>query len=259
MANTKKMMSCKQIWKSSYKLREIDPYTRPAVSHCSFWIILPYFLYFILFYWIFYLFTFQILSPFQVSPWKSTVHAPSFCFYESVPLPTNSGLLPCIHLHWGIELSQDQGLLLLLMSNKAILCSIFSWSHGSLHMYFSVVCLVPGSLGLGGGLLGWYCYSSHEVANPFNSFSLFSNFSIRDPVLNAMVGWKQLPLYLSGYGRASQASVSMHFLASTVVSGFSDGIWDGSPGEAVSGWPLLQYLLHTFSPYFLPWVFCSPF
>jgi hypothetical protein len=49
------------------------------------------------------------------------------------------------------------------------------------------------------------------------------------------------------------------FLASTIVSGFGDCIWDGSPGGTVSRWPFLQSLLHTLSPYFLLWVFCSPF
>jgi hypothetical protein len=45
--------------------------------------------------------------------------------------------------------------------------------------------LVPGSSG--GGLVGWYC-SSYGVANPFNSFSPFSNSSIRDPALSPMFG-----------------------------------------------------------------------
>ena len=43
-----------------------------------------------------------------------------------------------------------------------------------------------------------------------------------------------------------QAPVSMHFLASTIVSAFGEGIWDRAPGGAVSVWPLLQSLLHTF-------------
>ena len=56
-----------------------------------------------------------------------------------------------------------------------------------------------------------------------------------------------------------QASISKHFLASTIASGFGGCIWDGPPGGAVSGWPFFQALLHTLSPYFLLWVFCSPF
>jgi hypothetical protein len=38
--------------------------------------------------------------------------------------------------------------------------------------------------------------------NPFSSFSPFSNYSIGDPVLSPLVGCKDLPLYLSGSGRA---------------------------------------------------------
>jgi hypothetical protein len=49
-----------------------------------------------------------------------------------------------------------------------------------------------------------------------------------------------------------QAPVSMNFLESTIVSVFGDYIWDESPGGAVSGWPFLQSLLHTLSPYLLP-------
>jgi hypothetical protein len=37
-----------------------------------------------------------------------------------------------------------------------------------------------------------------------------------------------------------QAPVSMHLVASTIVSGFGECIWDQSPGGAVSGWPFFQ-------------------
>jgi hypothetical protein len=33
-----------------------------------------------------------------------------------------------------------------------------------------------------------------------------------------------------------QVPVSKHFLASAIVSGFGDYIWDGSPSGALSGW-----------------------
>ena len=39
-----------------------------------------------------------------------------------------------------------------------------------------------------------------------------------------------------------QVPVSKHLLASTIVSGFGNCIWDGSSGGAVSGWPFLQSL-----------------
>ena len=48
-----------------------------------------------------------------------------------------------------------------------------------------------------------------------------------------------------------QAPFSKHFLASTIVSGFGDYIWDESVSGTVSA-------LH-FVFIFFPWVFCSPF
>ena len=49
-----------------------------------------------LFYWIFYVFTFQILSPSQVSPPRSFLsYSPSPCFYEGAPFPPILTSLPC--------------------------------------------------------------------------------------------------------------------------------------------------------------------
>ena len=48
-----------------------------------------------------------------------------------------------------------------------------------------------------------------------------------------------------------QAPVSKHFLASTIVSGFGVYMWDGYQSGAVSGWPFLQALIFTLSPYSL--------
>jgi hypothetical protein len=56
-----------------------------------------------------------------------------------------------------------------------------------------------------------------------------------------------------------QALASKHFPVSTILNRFSDCVWDGFPGRAVSGWPFLQSLLPTSSLYFLLWVICSPF
>jgi hypothetical protein len=58
-----------------------------------------------------------------------------------------------------------------LMPAKAILCYIWSWSHRSLH----VVGLVPGN---SWNYVGWDSCSSYGVANPFSSFSPFSNSSM---------------------------------------------------------------------------------
>ena len=81
------------------------------------------------------------------SPSKPLSHPLSPCFYEGVPPPTHLLPLPCpgISLYWGIEPSQDQGPLLPLMPDKAILCYICSWSHESHHVYSLVGGLVPGS------------------------------------------------------------------------------------------------------------------
>ena len=53
-------------------------------------------LFFLFFYWIFSLFTFQMLSPFPVSipPRNTLSHPPSPCFYEGVPPPTHPLLPP---------------------------------------------------------------------------------------------------------------------------------------------------------------------
>ena len=59
---------------------------------------------------------------------KLPIPSPSPCFYvyPTHPLPSS------IPLHWVIKPSQVQGLIFQLMSHKAILCYLCSWSHGSL-------------------------------------------------------------------------------------------------------------------------------
>ena len=47
-------------------------------------------------------------------------------------------------------------------------------------------------------------------------------------------------------GQLYQAPFSKH-LSSTIVSGFGDCKWDGSPSESVPRWSFLQSLLHTLS------------
>jgi hypothetical protein len=76
-------------------------------------------------------------------------HCPSSCFYEGLPPPAHRLSSPCPRflLNWGIEPSQDQGSLLPLMSEKAILSYICGWRHVSLHVYSLVGGLDPGSSG----------------------------------------------------------------------------------------------------------------
>ena len=143
------------------------------------------------FYWIFYLFTFQMLLPFLVSPWKTP--------YPILPPPPHppTPTLPHWHSptlrHWIITrpkasppINVQQGHPLLHM-----------WLEpGSLQVYSLVGDLVPVSSGRGGGRSGWFILLFFLwVANPFSYFSLFSNSSIGDPMLSPIVGYKHLPLY----------------------------------------------------------------
>jgi hypothetical protein len=149
------------------------------------------------------------------------------------------------------------------MSNKAILWYICGWSYGSLHMYvlfgwwFS-----PWELW--GVLVSSYCCSSYELQTP----SAPSVLSLTSPLGTPYsIQWLALSIHFRICQALAeplrrklyQAPVSKPLLASTIVSGFGNYIWNGSPGGALSGWPHLQSLLHTLSLYLLPWVFCSPF
>ena len=136
------------------------------------------------------------------------------------------------------------------MHDKAILCYICSWSH----VYSFVDGLVPGS--------SWGDWLVDIVVLPVG---LQSPSTPLVPSLTSLLGtlrsvqWLAVSIRLcickalAGPLRRQpyQAPFSMHFLASTIVSGFGNCIWDESPGGTVSGWPFLQSLLYTLSPYLL--------
>jgi hypothetical protein len=98
-------------------------------------------------------------------------------------------LYPPTHSHLPLP-SQDQGPLLPLMHDKAILCYICSWSH----VYSFVDGLVPGSSG------GVWLVDIVVLPMGFHKPSTPSvpslNSSIGDPVLSSMVGYEHPPLYL---------------------------------------------------------------
>jgi hypothetical protein len=97
-----------------------------------------------------------MLSPSQSPPPISLLPLPpSPCLYEGASLPACLLLppCPCIPLHWGIQPPQNQGFPLPMMPDKAILCYICSWSHGSLQVYSLVGSLVPGNSGGSGWLI----------------------------------------------------------------------------------------------------------
>jgi hypothetical protein len=143
-----------------------------------------------------------MLSPLLVSPLETSYPIlPPPASVRVLPHPSTHFCLPALAFPYTGEsnLHRTKGLSPI-DANKAILCYICGWSHGSLHVYSLVGGLVPGS----SGGSGWFILLFFLwVANPFNSFSPFSNSSIGDPMLGPMLGCEHLPLYLSGSGRAS--------------------------------------------------------
>ena len=72
------------------------------------------FLFYFIIFILYSLFTFQMLSPFLVSPQKNPLSSPLSPCSPIHPLPLPG---PGISLYWGIEPSQDQGPLLPLMTD----------------------------------------------------------------------------------------------------------------------------------------------
>jgi hypothetical protein len=181
-------------------------------------------------YWLFYLFTFQMLSP-SWFPFKNPLSHPH-CFYKGAHPPTHSlqPHLPSIPIHWGIKSSQDQGRTLPLKPNKAILCYISSCSHGSFHVYSLVGGLVPENSGGSAWLILSFFLWSCKPSAP----SVLSRTPPLGPPCSVCIH-----IYISEAlaeplrRRPYQAPVSKHFLTSAIVSGFGGCIWDGSPGGSV--------------------------
>jgi len=93
---------------------------------------------------------------------KCPVHRPPSLPPSSIrvfPLPNHPSFLPPHPdlSYTGVHPWQDQGLLLPLVPNKAILCYICSWSHGSVHVYSLDGGLVPVSSGWLALLFLWGC------------------------------------------------------------------------------------------------------
>ena len=91
-----------------------------------------------------------MLSPFPVFPLQTSypIPPPPASMRVLSPLPPHC---PSIPLCLGIEPPQDQGPPLPLIPDKAILCYVYSWSHGSplFPVYSLAGGLVPGSSGVG--------------------------------------------------------------------------------------------------------------
>jgi hypothetical protein len=148
------------------------------------------------------------------------------------------------------------------VSHKAILCYTCRWSLDCLHVYSLVGGSVPGSSrGTAWFILLfllWGCKTPsapwvHSLAPPLGTLwsVQWMAVSIHFCICQALTK----PLR----GQLSEAPVSKHLLASTIVSGLGSCIWDGSSGGTVTWWTFLQFLFQTSSLYLLPWVFWSPF
>lgn len=114
--------------------------------------------------------------------------------------PMASFRLSTLALPYSRTLSLHRTKGLPLQANKAILCYMCSWSHGSLHVYSWVGSLVPGSSVVSGWLILLFFLWGSKTLLLLHSF----NLSTGDPILRPRVGSKHPPLYLSGSGRASQ-------------------------------------------------------
>ena len=133
---------------------------------------------------------------------------------------------PGIPLHWSIKPSHDQGHLCLLMSNKAILCYIYSGNHGSLHVYTLVGGLFPGSS-------GWVVYLV-DIVDHHLGLQTTSDPSMLSltPLLriSCSVQWLNESMHLCIRQvlaeplrrQLYQAPVNKHFLASRIVSRFGE-------------------------------------
>jgi hypothetical protein len=126
---------------------------------------------------------------------------PSPCFYEGVHPPTHS-CLPTLHsvgilLHWGIEPSQDQRPLLPLIPDKAILCYICGWSHGSLHTYSLFGSLVPGNSGRSGWLILLFFLWGCKPLQLLQYFLYLLHWGPHwGPHVQSMVGCEHLTLFV---------------------------------------------------------------
>jgi hypothetical protein len=131
----------------------------PPIAHFyGLWFLFNFFL---LFYWILYIFTFQVLSHLLVSPLEpsSPTHSP---IYPATPTSLTGhsptlGYLAFTGPSASPPIDARKCQLMLYMQPKPLfpICVIFSCSFSPWDL-----------LGGGGGMVGWYCCSSYEAANP---------------------------------------------------------------------------------------------
>ena len=91
----------------------------------------------------FFIYIINVMS-FPSFPSENFLSPPPFPCSPTHPLPLPG---PGIPLYWGTESLQDQGPLLPLMTDQAILCYICSQCHESYYVFSLIGGLVPGSSG----------------------------------------------------------------------------------------------------------------
>jgi len=167
-----------------------------------------------------------------------------------LPYTTTHPFLPShpdILLHWGIQPWQDQGFLLSLVPKKAIHpllhmqlepwvcpCVLFGWwfSPWELWLIGIAVVLMEIQVPSAPSILSLI----PPMGTPFSSQWFAATICLC--ICHALAESLRRQLY--------QTPVTMHFLASSILSrfcGYIYYIWAGSPGGAGSEWPFLQSLL----------------
>ena len=129
------------------------------------------------------------------------------------------------------------------MSHQAILCHICGQYHGRLHVYSFIGGPVPwksrGSGQLTLLLPSWGCKAPQLLHSLLQLLHRRTLCSVQWLVVSTHLCICQALAERLGR-QPYQASISKHFPASTVASGFGSYIWDGSLGGTVSGWPFFS-------------------
>jgi len=210
--------------------------------------------------WYFIYWHFKCYPPSQFSLHKSCITSPSPCLYECTSSSVHplSFQRPRIPLPRVIEPPQHQGAPLPVIPNNAILCYIASWSHGSPPMPYLWMCTL------------WWWFSPGELWGIW-LVDIVLPMGLQTPLLPSVfaltnpLGFPRSVWCLAGCiclcisqalteplrRQPYQAPVCKYFLASSIVSGFGVSRWEGFLGVAVSGWPFLQFLIHSLSMNFL--------
>jgi hypothetical protein len=177
-----------------------------------------------IFYWLSYLFTFQMLSHFMVPlPGNPLSHPSSPCFYEGVPHPPTLSCLPTLTFPYTGS-------------------SSFYRSKGLFSHWFPTR---PSSVTYVAGAMGVHtpCVLFGSWLNPWELWgqtpSAPSVLSLIPPLWTlCLVQWLAVSLHLCIFQAVEvllrreqyQTPISKHFLASTRVPAFGDCIWAGYPG-----------------------------